>query len=284
MEPLTNIGTIKKLMEQHGFQFRKGLGQNFLINPTVCPRMAEMGGADEHTGVLEIGPGFGVLTAELSSRAEKVVAVEIDDRLLPVLKETLADRENVKIVHGDVLKLDLRKLIEEEFGGGRVVVCANLPYYITSPVIMSLLEQRLPVERITVMVQKEAALRLCASPGTRECGAVSAAVRYYCEPKLLFSVSRGSFMPPPNVDSAVIGLNVRKEPAVNADEKHFFSIVRGAFSHRRKTAVNSLSESLGLSKDKVTALFQRCGLAENLRAENLTMEDFAKLSKGISGI
>lgn len=197
MDKLTDIGAIKEILARHGFRFSKKLGQNFLINPSVCPRMAEACGADKETGVLEIGPGIGVLTRELAERAGKVVAVELDDRLPPVLAETLAGYNNVEIVSGDVLKLDLRRLLSEKFGERRVSVCANLPYYITSPILMSLLESRLPVTGITVMVQKEAAARLCARPGTRECGAVTLAVQYYAHPEILFSVSAGAFSPPP---------------------------------------------------------------------------------------
>ena len=214
MKKLSDIGTIKEILGRHGFTFSKSLGQNFLINPSVCPRMAEMSGADSGVGVIEVGPGIGVLTCELCRRAEKVVAVELDKRLLPVLDETLAEFDNVKVVNADVLELDLNRLISEEFPGMEVVVCANLPYYITSPVIMKLLEDGLPVKAITVMVQKEAAQRICAPVGTRESGAVTVAVNYYAEPRLLFSVSAGSFMPAPKVDSAVIRLDIRSTPPV----------------------------------------------------------------------
>lgn len=219
MENLSNIGVIRDLLARHGFRFSKALGQNFLVNPTVCPRMAEQGGAGPGVGVIEIGAGVGVLTAELARRADRVVCVEIDGRLLPVLAETLAGFQNVEIVNADVMKVDLRALIAEKLGGLRVVVCANLPYYITSPIVMGLLEQRLPIESVTVMVQKEAAQRLCALPGTREAGAVSCAVRYYSEPKVLFPVSRGSFLPSPDVDSAVIRLDIRREPPVDPGTK-----------------------------------------------------------------
>ncbi len=182
MKRLSDIGTIKELLSRHGFSFSKALGQNFLVNPSVCPRMAESSGAGPGVGVLEIGPGIGVLTQELCQLADKVVAVELDKRLLPVLGETLAEFDNIRIVNADVLKLDLNRLIAEEFDGLEVVVCANLPYYITSPVIMKLLEDRLPVKAITVMVQKEAAQRICAPVGSRESGAVTVSVNYYAEP------------------------------------------------------------------------------------------------------
>lgn len=282
MQKLSDISTIRAVLEKNGFHFSKALGQNFLINPSVCPRMAALSGAADCAGAVEVGPGIGVLTWELSRVAKKVVSIELDKRLLPVLDETLADCDNVKILNADVMKLDLRRMIEEEFPGGEVAVCANLPYYITSPVIMRLLEERLPVTSITVMVQKEAAERLCAHPGERACGAVSAAVWYYAEPEILFQVSRGSFMPAPNVDSAVIRLRIRKTPPVEvANEPFFFRVVRAAFAQRRKTAVNSIANTLGRSKQAVAAAFDAAGVPQNARAEALTLEDFAALAAGL---
>lgn len=282
MQKLSDISTIRAVLEKNGFRFSKALGQNFLINPSVCPRMAALSGAADCAGAVEVGPGIGVLTWELSQVAKKVVSIELDKRLLPVLDETLADCDNVKILNADVMKLDLRRMIEEEFPGGEVAVCANLPYYITSPVIMRLLEERLPVTSITVMVQKEAAERLCAHPGERACGAVSAAVWYYAEPEILFQVSRGSFMPAPNVDSAVIRLRIRRTPPVEvADEPFFFRVVRAAFAQRRKTAVNSIANTLGRSKQAVAAAFDAAGVPQNARAEALTLEDFAALTAGL---
>ena len=282
MQKLSDITTIRAVLEKNGFHFSKALGQNFLINPSVCPRMAALSGAADCAGAVEVGPGIGVLTWELSQVAKKVVSIELDKRLLPVLDETLADCDNVKILNADVMKLDLRRMIEEEFPGGEVAVCANLPYYITSPVIMRLLEERLPVTSITVMVQKEAAERLCAHPGERACGAVSAAVWYYAEPEILFQVSRGSFMPAPNVDSAVIRLRIRRTPPVEvADEPFFFRVVRATFAQRRKTAVNSIANTLGRSKQAVAAAFDAAGVPQNARAEALTLEDFAALTAGL---
>ena len=282
MQRLSDISTIRAVLEKNGFHFSKALGQNFLINPSVCPRMAALSGAADCAGAVEVGPGIGVLTWELSQVAKKVVSIELDKRLLPVLDETLADCDNVKILNADVMKLDLRRMIEEEFPGGEVAVCANLPYYITSPVIMRLLEERLPVTSITVMVQKEAAERLCAHPGERACGAVSAAVWYYAEPEILFQVSRGSFMPAPNVDSAVIRLRIRRTPPVEvANEPFFFRVVRAAFAQRRKTAVNSIANTLGRSKQAVAAAFDAAGVPQNARAEALTLEDFAALAAGL---
>lgn len=278
MAQLTDISYIKDLLSRHGFSFSKKLGQNFLINPSVCPKMAQMCGADKQSGVLEIGPGIGVLTKELASVANKVVAIELDDRLPPVLAETLCDFDNVKIVSGDVMKLDLPALLQQEFGDMPIHVCANLPYYITSPILMLLLESRLPIEDITVMVQKEAAIRLCAAPGTRDCGAVSLAVQYYAEPTRLFGVSRGSFMPAPNVDSEVIRLTVRKTPPFSVnDEKRLFSIIRAAFGQRRKTLQNALTTA-GYTKETIAAACTAAGIPVTARAEQLTLEQFASLT------
>lgn len=274
---LTDLNRIKELMSRYGVTFSKGLGQNFLINPSVCPRMAESCGSED--GVIEIGPGVGVLTRELSAVFEKVVSLELDKRLLPLLQESLGDCENVKIINGDIMKADLKSLIYEEFGGKKAAVCANLPYYITSPVIMRLLEERLPISTITVMVQKEAADRLCALPGTRACGAISAAVRYYCEPEILFGVSRGSFVPAPKVDSAVIRLNVLENPPVKAlDEKAFFKLVKAAFGQRRKTALNAVSAGLSLKKDEVQSAMERAGIAPNIRAEAMSLGQLCDFS------
>jgi len=305
---LTSINTIKDLFARHGFAFTKSLGQNFLINPSVCPRIVEasttppptaapLQGGELGRFALEIGAGVGVLTKELAKTCEKVICVEIDETLKPILAETLADCPNVEIIWGDVLKLDLKRLFAEKFNVGdgvpgvpqsepmpEIICCANLPYYITSPVIMRLLEERLPLKSITVMVQKEAAVRLCAAPGTRDCGAVSVAVRYYSTPKKLFDVSRGSFMPAPNVDSAVIRLDVHGVGARIArpqneiqDEKFFFRIVRAAFSQRRKQLVNPLSSELGLQKETVKTALSAIGQSPTARAEELTLEDFIKL-------
>ena len=243
--------------------------------------MAEMGNAQPGWGMIEIGAGVGVLTAELAQRADKVVCIEIDSRLLPILDETLAEYDNIKIVNQDVLKVDLHKLIAEEFPNMPVAVCANLPYYITSPIIMNLLESRLPISSLTVMVQKEAAQRICAMPGSREVGAVSIAVRYYCEPKVLFQVSRGSFMPAPDVDSTVIRLDIRKQPTVDVKEEDFFRVVKAAFSQRRKTLSNTLSSGLSMNKTQIAELLERAGVASNLRAEQLSMQQFADIANAL---
>ena len=282
MHNLTDIGTIKDILSRHGFSFSKSLGQNFLINPSVCPRMAEMSGADEDVGVIEIGAGVGVLTAELAKLAKKVVCVEIDSRLIPVLDETLAEYDNVEVINADVMKTDLHKLIAEKFAGMKVVVCANLPYYITSPIIMMLLESKLPIESITVMVQAEAADRLCAKVGSRQAGAVTIAVDYYAQASKLFDVSRGSFMPAPNVDSKVIQLVLRKQPEITvSDETKFFKMVKSAFAQRRKTALNAISAGMGLSKDVVSNALEKSGLEANVRAEKLTMQELATLCENL---
>lgn len=282
MNRLSDIGTIKDILSRHGFTFSKSLGQNFLINPSVCPRMAELSGADKGVGVIEIGPGIGVLTNELCKLADKVVAIELDKRLLPVLEETLGEYDNLKVVNADVLETDLHKLIEEELSGMEVVVCANLPYYITSPVIMKLLEDKLPISAITVMVQKEAAQRICAEVGSRQSGAVTVSVNYYAKPEMLFSVSAGSFMPAPKVDSAVIRLNVLDEPPVKVnDEKKFFSVVKASFSQRRKVISNSLSSGLSLDKSKTAEVLEKSGVPLNARAEKLSLQNFADIANNL---
>lgn len=283
MSKLSDIGTIKEILTKYGFSFSKALGQNFLINPSVCPKMAEMSGAGKGIGVIEVGPGIGVLTCELAKIADKVVAIELDKRLLPVLEETLSDFNNIKVVNDDVLKIDLHKLIKEEFAGMEVVVCANLPYYITSPVIMKLLEERLPIKSITVMVQKEAAERLCTPVGTRQCGAVTVAVNYYAAAKTLFKVSAGSFMPPPKVDSAVIRLDIRPSPVIDiTDEKMLFSVIKAAFAQRRKTLLNTLSHSLNYDKAQITDILNKIGIPLTARAEQLKMEEFAAIANELA--
>ena len=278
MRDLSDINVIKDVMGRHGFSFSKSLGQNFIVDKTVCPRIAEMGIGYENMGVIEIGAGIGVLTTELAKRAKKVVCIELDSRLLPILDETLNDFDNIEIVNDDILKVDLHGLIKEKFPGMKVAVCANLPYYITSPVIMKLLESKLPIESVTVMVQKEAGERLCAKVGTRDAGAVTAAVNFYAESEKLFGVSRGCFMPSPKVDSMVIRLTLRKEPLIELeDEKKFFALIKAAFSQRRKTASNSISSGLGIPKDKVISALNEAGFSSDVRAEKFTMEDFKLL-------
>ena len=265
---LYDINTIKKILSKYGFTFSKALGQNFLIDPNVCPQMAQSLNADSKTGVLEIGPGIGVLTKEL------------DKRLLPVLDETLADFDNLEIVNGDVMELDLKKLIKEKFEGcDNIKVCANLPYYITSPIIMMLLENELPIDEIVVMVQKEAGERLCAEVGTRQAGAVSVAVNFYASGEILFDVPRESFMPSPKVDSVVIKLVLNDEDKYQIEnKKKFFSLVKCAFAQRRKTALNSISNTMGVSKQKIAEIFNELGLEINIRPEKLTMQNLIDIT------
>lgn len=282
---LCDYNTVKRILTSHGFTFSKALGQNFLIDSDVCPAMAEQLNADDKTGVLEIGPGIGVLTKELCRVANKVVAIELDKRLYPVLDETLADCTNFELVCGDVMKLDLAVLIKEKFEGcTKIKICANLPYYITSPVIMLLLESRLPVDEIVVMVQKEAADRLCAQSGSRNSSAITVAVNYYGDAIKLFDVGRESFMPSPKVDSSVIKIVPRTSaPFKPKSEEHFFATVKAAFAQRRKTVVNSICASMPVSKDAVLSALSALNLSPNVRAENLTTEEFVNLSDLLTG-
>ena len=284
MNNLTDISKVRAALERNGIVLSKGMGQNFLINPSVCPRMAENAGIDENTGVLEIGPGIGVLTVELAKRAGKVVAVELDTRLEKLLGENLAPYPNAEVVWGDVMEIDVAALIKEKFAGcSRVAVCANLPYYITSPIIMMLLESQLPIESITVMVQKEAADRMCAKVGSRASGAVTVAVWYYSEPEILFKVSAGSFLPAPKVDSAVMRLAVRQQPEYDVgDAAVFRALVKAGFSQRRKTLINAVSSDRRFSKEAILSALERQGIEPNARIEKLTMEQLAGLSRELS--
>lgn len=281
MYDLTNINVIKRIMSKNGFSFSKALGQNFIIDPDVCPLIVKKSGITEESGVLEIGPGIGVLTQEIAKKAKKVTALELDTRLIPVLEDTLSDFDNVEVINADVMKVEFERLFEESFADcSDIHVCANLPYYITSPIIMLLLESRLPVKTITVMVQKEAGQRLCAPIGSRDAGAVSVAVNFYSEAEELFFVPRESFMPSPNVDSEVIKLTVRSQPEFKpTDENFFFKVVKAAFSQRRKTAANGLASGLGFPKDKIFEALSNASLDKNVRAEKLTMEEMYTLSE-----
>ncbi len=286
MPVLTDLSTIRDLCARYDFALSKGFGQNFIINPGICPRIAEEAGIGPGWGALEVGPGIGVLTEQLAKRADKVVSVEVDKRLEPLLAETMAGYDNFRLVMGDVLKVDLAALLKEEFGDRPVAVCANLPYYITSPILMRLLEEKLPVENITVMVQKEAAQRLCAAPGTREAGAISYAVAYYSTPKMLFTVQPGSFYPAPKVTSAVIRLDVHKQPAVevpDGDEAGLFRLIRASFSQRRKTIANVVASGLNLPKPQVLEALQAAGLDARLRPEQLTLQDYCRLLGTLRG-
>lgn len=277
MYNLSDINVIKSILSQNGFSFSKALGQNFIIDDSICPQMAESAIPSDNYGVIEVGPGIGVLTAELAKRAQHVVAIELDDRLPPILEKTLSDFENVKVVPGDILKIDLSTLIKEEFQDMPVVICANLPYYITSPVIMKLLEENLPVEKIVVMVQKEAADRLCAEVGTRDSGAVTIAVNYYAKAEKLFFVPRDCFMPAPKVDSEVISLNLRdKKELALKDEKAFFEMVKTGFTKRRKTIMNSLVFGPS-TKENLGEVLDELGISRTARIEELTMEQLVAI-------
>lgn len=281
---LTNISYIKDLCNRYGFALQKNFGQNFIVNSGICPKIAEYAEVDENCGVIEIGTGIGVLTKELALRAKKVVAIEIDTKLLPLLEETLSDFDNIKIINQDVLKVDLAQLIKEEFGDMPVKVCANLPYYITSPIIMKLLEDRLPIENITVMVQKEAAQRICAKEKSRDAGAISLAVNYYAQPTVCFNVSPGSFFPPPKVTSSVIRLDIAKDAKVTPkNEKNMFKLIRAAFTQRRKTFVNSVSATLGMSKSDIENALEQIGENKLIRPEQLSLRQFSDLSDILFG-
>ena len=276
---LTNPSELKLLLGKHGFRFSKAMGQNFLIAAWVPERIASEAGIDESTGVLEVGPGVGCLTHELAQYAGHVLAVELDERLRPVLRETLADCENAEVLFGDVLKQNLPELVKEHFPGLRPVVCANLPYNVTSPLLTAFLEAGC-FETVTVMIQREVAKRLCAKPGTADYGAFTVFTQWHAEPEILFDVSPGCFLPAPKVTSSVVKLTVRKAPPVEVkSEKRFFAVVRAAFNQRRKTLVNALSSGLsGVTKEQITQAIADCGLDEKVRGEALGIAEFARLS------
>lgn len=269
--------TIQDLLSRHGFRFSKALGQNFLIDPGVPAGLMEGAEISQENGVLEIGPGIGPLTLRLSDAAAKVVAVELDRRLLPILAETLAGRDNVEILLGDILKLDLADLVEKKFSGLTPMACANLPYNITTPVLTALIECRRFV-RITVMIQREVARRICAAPGTPDYGAFSVYCQYHTEPELLFDVAPECFIPAPKVTSSVIRMTPRSAPPEGvSDQRAFFRVVRAAFGQRRKTLLNALSAGLGLDKEQVRCAIYRCDLPETIRGERLGIPEFAAL-------
>jgi len=280
---LTNPSEIRRMMDKHGLVFKKKFGQNFLINAAIPERIAEAGAGDY---TLEIGPGIGTLTKELARRSKKVVTVEIDAGLLPVLSETLADFSNVKVIESDILQVDLKSLVEREFPDGRVHVCANLPYYITTPVLMHLLESGVPFVSITVLVQKEVADRICALADNADYGAISAVVAYYGKAEKLFRVSAGSFIPAPKVDSTVMKLTLYDHPPVQVDsEERLFRIIKCAFGQRRKTLVNALSGSFSdVGREKIEQVICHCGFDSRIRGEKLNIEDFACLERAFSKI
>lgn len=281
MEKLSNPQRTIEVIKKYEFCFQKKFGQNFLIDGHVLDKIIAGAGVTKDDMVLEIGPGIGTMTQYLAEAAGKVVAVEIDRNLLPILQETLADYDNVKVIHADVLSLDLEKLVQEENGGRPIKVVANLPYYITTPIIMALFEQHVPLANVTVMVQKEVAARMKSGPGSKDYGALSLAVQYYAEPYIVANVPCNCFMPRPNVDSAVIRLTRYEEPPVQVkDEKMLFKIIRASFNQRRKTLQNGLNNSseLNFIKDQIAAAIAEAGFSPSVRGEALTLEQFAKLT------
>ena len=282
---LCDRNEIQELLRRHGFRFSRSMGQNFLIESWVPEDIAAASGADRQTGVLEIGPGIGTLTHYLAEAAREVVAVEIDSSLIPILEDTLSSYDNVSVINEDVLKVDLKKLAEERNGGKPIKVVANLPYYITTPIIMGLFESHVPLKSLTVMVQKEVALRMQAGPGTKDYGALSLAVQYYADPYLAANVPPNCFMPRPNVGSAVIRLTRFEETPVKVtDEALLFRLIRASFNQRRKTLQNGLvnSPELHFSKEQVAAAIETLGVSPSVRGEALTLEQFAALCNALS--
>ena len=274
--------TIRMLLERHGFHFSKAMGQNFLIEGWVPRDIADASGADERTGVLEIGPGIGPLTAQLVHRAAKVASVELDVRLYPVLRETMSGADNFTLIEGDAMKLDFSQVIQEHFAGLRPILCANLPYNITTPILTKCVESRC-FDSLTVLIQKEVAERICARAGTAEYGAFTVLMQYYTDPQLLFTVPPTCFLPAPKVTSAVIHCPVRKAPPVDVvSESALWRTVKAAFALRRKTLVNSLQTGYQLPKDTLTDIVTACGLEPSVRGERLTLEDFARLTNALS--
>lgn len=279
---LCDINVIKPLLQKHGFHFSKSKGQNFLTQSWVPREIAEGAGIDETCGVLEVGPGIGPLTQALCENAAKVVSVEVDTSLAPILAETMSDAENFTLIFGDILKTNIPELVAEHFSGLRPMACANLPYYITSPVLSALLEAKC-FESITVMVQKEVAQRICAQPGTKDYSAFSLFCQYYAEPEILFDVPPSCFIPQPKVTSAVITLRCRMAPPCPiADEKLFFRVVKASFAQRRKTLVNGLSSGFGeLPKAQLIQCVQAAGFPETVRGETLDIPGFARVAEQI---
>lgn len=281
MENLTSPREILALLKKHGFRFTKGLGQNFLIDDTILEQTIEGADIRADDNVLEIGPGIGTLTRSLAQRARHVAAVEIDRRLLPILKETLSSQDNISVIHGDILKIDVAELVGREFEGRPFKIVANLPYYITTPIVMSFLESDLPYQSITVMVQKEVADRMKAAPGKKDYGALSVAVQYYSQPEILVKAPSSVFMPAPKVDSVVIKLDRLEQPPIKLlDKDLFFLLVKASFSQRRKTILNAISSygPLGLHRMQAEILLKTCGILPIRRGETLSLEEFGRVS------
>ena len=278
---LGNPAKCSAVLKKYGFSFRKKYGQNFLINTGVLTSIVHTAGITKEDFVLEIGPGIGTLTQYLATYAGHVVAVEIDRTLLPILKDTLSEWDNVEILSADILKTDIRKIAEEKNGGKPIKICANLPYYITTPILMALLESGAPISDLTVMVQKEVAERMVTGPGSKEYGALSLAVQYYTKPEISFIVPPSSFMPRPHVDSAVVHMELYREPPVDVtDEKMLFRVIRASFNERRKTLLNGLShfQEFEFSKEEIAGAIERCNLSPSVRGEKLTLVEFAELA------
>lgn len=281
MKPIATVEGTKEILRRYPFVFRKKFGQNFLIDPHVLGKIIKAADINKKDCILEIGPGIGCVTQQLLEHAGKVIAIEIDNQLIPILEENFKACPNFKLVHNDVLKVDLHSLINEQASGKNIKVVANLPYYITSPIIMMLLESKLPIETITVMVQKEVAQRMDAAPGSKQYGAITVALNYYASTYLVANVPRNCFMPSPNVDSAVIQLRLHSEPPVKVkDEQLLFKIVKAAFSQRRKTLLNTLMSQgeLGMNKEELKNILDSSGIGASTRGETLSLEDFAKLA------
>lgn len=287
MKKLTSPLVLKQLLHENSFRFSKSLGQNFLIDDSVLDAIIEGVEIDENSCVLEVGPGFGTLTQRLCMSAKKVVCVEIDKDVLPILNESISEFDNVTVINADIMKTDIAALIKKEFGAERVKVCANLPYYITSPVITALLDPSLPIDGITVMIQKEVAERIAAKPGTKSYGALTAAVTYYAEPQILKDVPPSAFMPQPKVWSSVIRLKMRGKPTAEVkSEEMFFKVVRASFALRRKTLLNALTKSaeFSLSKDEAAHILESAGIDPQRRGETLSLDEFAKIADSIGGV
>ncbi|OZI12131.1 16S rRNA (adenine(1518)-N(6)/adenine(1519)-N(6))-dimethyltransferase [Bacillaceae bacterium SAS-127] len=283
MKDIATPTRTKEILQKYGFSFKKSLGQNFLIDPNILHRITATAELTKETGAIEIGPGIGALTEHLARTSGKVVAFEIDQRLLPILADTLSPYDNVKVVHEDVLKADVARIVQEEFTDVKdLMVVANLPYYVTTPIIMKLLEENIPLKGIVVMLQKEVADRISARPGTKSYGSLSIAIQYYMEAETAFIVPKTVFMPQPNVDSAVIKLIKREKPAVEVEsEKFFFTVTRASFAQRRKTILNNLTNQLPQGKahkEKIIEALEQAGIDPTRRGESLSLAEFARLS------